>query len=272
MTLDIEKLATSLRDASIAEIMPRFRRLDAGMVRQKSSAVDLVTEADEAAEKHIQASLAQFAPEALFVGEEAATADPTLIEQMNEAPLSVVIDPIDGTSNYAYGLPLFGVMAAVVSKGETVAAIIYDPLGDDWVIAEKGAGAWLKRPDGASARLKSSDPVALSEMRGVASTSALPKASRPVIMANLTKVKSFGAYRCAAQEYRTMAAGHWHFMMYNKILPWDHLAGVLIVKESGAYVRRFDGSDYLPSHLSGGLLVASDKDSWDALRSEVFVD
>lgn len=271
MKLDIEALAQILKNASVAEIMPRFRRLDAGMVRQKSSAVDLVTEADEAAERHIQDAVSKLMPDALFVGEEAATADPGLIDSMNDAELSVVIDPIDGTSNYAYGLPLFGVMAAVVSKGETIAGIIYDPLGDDWILAEKGAGARQVMSDGTSATLKVAAPVSLENMRGVASTSAFSKEARPQVLANLAKVKSFGAYRCAAHEYRTMASGHWHFMLYNKILPWDHLAGALIVQEAGAYGKRFDESDYLPHHLSGGLLFASDKECWEAVRSQIVI-
>jgi fructose-1,6-bisphosphatase/inositol monophosphatase family enzyme len=58
--------------------------------------------------------------------------------------------------------------------------------------------------------------------------------------------------------------------MYNKLMPWDHLAGTLISIEAGAHAARFDGSPYLPHHTSGGLLIAPDKDSWDILRSEVF--
>ena len=54
----------------------------------------------------------------------------------------IAVDPIDGTSNFAWGLPLFGVMAAVVAKGETVAGLIYDPVGRDWHKGLKGTGAW----------------------------------------------------------------------------------------------------------------------------------
>ena len=80
------------------------------------------------------------------------------------------------------------------------------------------------------------------------------------------------SYRCAAHEYRTFAGGHLHYLMYNKLMPWDHLAGTLIAQEAGAYAARFDGSAYQPHHTEGGLLVAPDKDTWDMLRREVFVD
>ena len=79
MSVDIGKLATILRDAAKAEVLPRFRRLDAGMVKVKTSAIDLVTEADEAAERFIKARVAELAPEALFVGEESVAADPALL-------------------------------------------------------------------------------------------------------------------------------------------------------------------------------------------------
>ena len=64
--------------------------------------------------------------------------------------------------------------------------------------------------------------------------------------------------------------GHVHFLMYGKLMPWDHLPGTLIAREAGAYFARFDGSAYLPSHTAGGLIVAPDRDSFELLRKEVF--
>src|SRR5690606_9690443 len=128
------ELAAILRDAARAEALPRFRRLDASMVQVKTEAIDLVTEADVATEEVIKARIAQWMPQALFVGEESVAADPALLGRLADADLAVVVDPIDGTANYAAGLPLFACMAAVVSGGETVAGIIYDPMGDDWIM------------------------------------------------------------------------------------------------------------------------------------------
>ncbi len=257
---------TLLREAAKAEILPRFRHLSADMVHQKSSAVDLVTEADVAAEQMIHRGVSQMLPEALFIGEESVAADASLLDGMASAELAVIIDPIDGTGNFAAGLPLFGVMAAVLVKGETVAGIIYDPMGDDFVVAENGGGAWLRRPDGSSERLQAAGPVALADMVGAASMSMLPAAIKPAIYANLAKVRSVAAYRCAAHEYRTLAGGHLHFLMFNKLLPWDHAMGALIAAEAGAHLARFDGSAYRPEHSSGGILVAPDRTSWEMLR------
>ena len=114
MSLDILSLAHILRDAARAEALPRFRRLDATMVQTKSEAIDLVTEADTATEQVIRERVAVALPEALFVGEESVAADPALLPKLADADLAVVVDPIDGTANYAAGLPLFATMAALV--------------------------------------------------------------------------------------------------------------------------------------------------------------
>ena len=268
--VDVTTLAHVLRRAAQTEILPRFRRLGSDDIRAKSEATDLVTEADERAERMIKAEVSRLWPEALFVGEESVAADPSLLGKLADADLAIIVDPVDGTFNFAAGIPAFGVMASVVSKGETVAGIIFDPMGDDWVLAERGSGAWLRRPDGETLRLNVAPSVPLEELVGMAATGFLPKEKRAEIMGNLAKVRYTTCYRCAAHEYRTLAGGYVHYLMYNKLMPWDHLAGALISAEAGAYVRRFDGSPYLPHHLDGGLLIAADKDTWELLRREVF--
>jgi fructose-1,6-bisphosphatase/inositol monophosphatase family enzyme len=269
-TIDIDQLAAILREAAIAEIVPRFRRLEVDAIRTKTSATDLVTDADENAERMIRERLAEFAPGALIVGEEAVSADPGLLDALDHAEFAVVVDPVDGTANFAAGLPLFAVMAAVVHNGETVAGIIYDPMGDDWVLAEKGAGAVLRRPDGSEVRLHVTSPVPLEDMVGSVSMAFLPPESRGRVFANLDKIRIPANYRVAGHDYRLLASGHSHFAVFNKLMPWDHLAGTLIVEEAGGYAARFDGSRYLPQHRSGGLLLAVDRESWDVLRREVF--
>lgn len=270
MTFDVMELANILRDAARAEALPRFRRLDASMVQIKTEAIDLVTEADIATENVIKARIAEWMPDALFVGEETVADDPALLTRLATADLAVVVDPIDGTANYAAGLPLFATMAAVVSKGETIAGIIYDPMGDDWVMAERGSGAWLRRPNGEAVRLSVAAPLPLPEMVGTASVAFMPAVSRGQVLSNFTKVRMVANYRVAGHEYRAFASGHTQFVCFNKLMPWDHLAGVLISQEAGAYSARLDGQAYLPSHVDGGLLVAVNRDAWEELRREVF--
>ena len=267
---DIMALAALMRDAARAEIMPRFRALGEGDIRIKTEASDLVTEGDEAAERFMKARFESILPGALFVGEESVAADPALLPKIADADLVLTVDPIDGTFNFASGLPLFAVMAAVVSKGETVAGIIYDPMGDDFVLAEKGAGAWQVTPEDKRVRLSVIAPAPLGQMFGMASTGYLHGGDRATVLGNMAKVRFLMNYRCAGHEYRTFAAGHVHFLMYNKLMPWDHLPGTLIAQEAGAYAARFDGSVYRPNHVDGGLILAPSREMWDELRREVF--
>ena len=275
MTFDdrsIDWLAELLADAARTEIMPRFRRLGEGDVRQKTSAADLVTEADVNAERLITARLRERYPDAMVVGEEACSDNPALLAGLGDAALAFVIDPVDGTFNFASGLPLFGVMLAVVVNGETVAGIIHDPVGKDWLIGAKGAGSHIRHAHGALEKVHVAAAAPLSQMTGAVSWQFLEEPDRSKLARNQTKALSQFAYRCAAHEYRLLASGHAHFVLYNKLMPWDHLAGALIHQEAGGYAARVDGSAYLPSHLDGGLLVAPNKQSWDELRRELWAD
>jgi fructose-1,6-bisphosphatase/inositol monophosphatase family enzyme len=263
---DTAELTQVLRAAARVEIMPRFRKLEVDSVRTKSGPHDLVTIADEAAETLITEGLSRLFPTALIVGEEAASRDPALVGKLAEADLAIVVDPIDGTSNYAAGVPLFGVMAAVISDGEVVASVIHDPVSDDTAVAVRGEGAWSETADGARISLRAAAPVDPSRMTGHASWRYLPDRLRDRVAMNLPRVAGSWDYRCAAHEYRVLAAGHCHFLIFNRLMPWDHLPGWLLHREAGGYSAHFDGSAYRPTDLEGGLLYAPDRESWEALR------
>ena len=263
---ELTDVATLLRDAARAEVMPRFRNLGPGGVRTKAAALDPVTEADEAAEAVITAGLLRRFPGAVVVGEEATAADPSLLGRLGDAELAFVVDPIDGTANFADGLPLFAVMAAALIRGEVVAACIHDPLGDDCALALRGAGAWRETPDGRRETLHVAAPAPVEAMIGSVSWRFLPPAQRMAVCANLPRVAASWAFRCAAHEYRMAAAGHLHFLLFNRLYPWDHAPGWLLHREAGGYAAAFDASPYRPTRFDGGLIVAPDQASWQALR------
>ncbi|MEN5298303.1 inositol monophosphatase family protein [Brucella sp. TWI559] len=268
----VDWLADLLAEAANAEIMPRFRQLGQGDIRQKTSAADLVTEADVNAERFITARLKARFPNALIVGEEACSDDETLLNGLGDAELAFTIDPVDGTFNFASGVPLFGVMLAVVVKGETVAGIIYDPVGKDWILASKGSGSHIRYANGSMSPVKVAASADISQMTGSVSWQYTAEPVRSRLARNHTKFLSQIGYRCAAHEYRIIATGGAHFACYNKLMPWDHLPGALIHQEAGGYLARWDESDYLPSHTGGGLLVAPDKESWKAIQSALFAE
>ncbi|UHS61195.1 inositol monophosphatase [Agrobacterium vaccinii] len=266
---DLDFLISTVADAGVNEIMPRFRNLSASDISQKTSVVDLVTEADILAEKRITAALLSRFAKAHIVGEEAYDADHSVIPALTSADLAFVIDPIDGTFNYASGFPAFGTLLAVTVKGETVAGIIHDPVMGDTIVAVKGAGATLKRKNGSEAKLRVAQSVSLSEMVGIFSWGHSFEERRPVIAANMTKAKMALSLNCSAHEYWLVTTGKLHFIGHEKLMPWDHLAGVLAHQEAGGYTAKFDGTPYRPGDLTGGILSAPDKESWKMLRREI---
>ncbi len=266
---DLDRLLAILRDAARAEILPRFARLAAGDVKVKSHASDFVTVADEAAERAIEAAARDAFGDVAFVGEEVMERDPTVIDRLPDAPLTIVVDPIDGTFNYANGIPAFAVIAAAVERGRTVAGIILDPVRDDAVVALSGGGAFGVDADGARRPLSVAPAAPLAEMHGAASWAYMDEPLRSRVLAGLAGVWGACNYRCGGQEMRLIAAGGAHFAIYHKLTPWDHAAGELIVREAGGHVARLDGSPYRPEHRSGGLLMAPDPASWSALHAQL---
>ncbi len=258
-----------LRAAARAEIMPRFRRLGQDSIRAKSGPLDLVTDADEAAEAMIEKGLSRLFPGCLVVGEEATARDPSLLDRLAGADLAFVVDPVDGTSNYAAGLPLFGTMAAAVVRGEVAAAIIHDPVVDSSSVAVRGEGAWEQAADGTRHDLRVAAPVPLSRMTGAASWRYLPPDLRHVVLPNLLRLAQAFDFRCAAHGYRMLAAGHCHYLMFHRLMPWDHLPGWLLHQEAGGYSARFDGSPYRPGIVDGGLICTPDHASFEAFQTAV---
>ncbi|HYZ63156.1 MAG TPA: inositol monophosphatase [Acetobacteraceae bacterium] len=268
--LELAEVARLVRDVAAAEIMPRFRRLLPGDVQAKTGPLDMVTVADEAAETALGAGLRARFPGCTIVGEEAASRDPAVMDAIGDAELCFVLDPIDGTANFCAGLPLFGTIVAVLRRGETVGAVIHDPVGDDTAWALRGEGAWLEAPGGARAQLSVAAPVPLAEMYGVASWRFMPEPMKSAFCARLPAVAGASEYRCAAHQYRMAAAGHCHFMVFSRLLPWDHAAGVLLHAEAGGYSALLDGSAYSAPVHAGGLICAPDRASWEALRDALF--
>lgn len=263
---DLQALAEILAAAARADIMPRFRRLAAGDIRAKAGPLDLVTEADEAAERRITADLQRRFPGCAVVGEEAAAADPGVMGRLSGEGLTFVVDPVDGTNNFAWGLPLFASMAAAVIGGEVVAAVIHDPVGRDHAVALRGEGAAMWQEDGSSADLRVAAPVPVSQMSGGASWRYLPVELGQTVASNLPRVAASFAYRCAGHEYRLIAAGHCHYLLYGRLLPWDHAPGWLLHREAGGFSARFDGSGYQVRESEGGLICAPDETGYRSLR------
>lgn len=242
-----------IREAAAVEIMPRFRSLKAHQVREKKPG-DLVTEADVEAEHFLTRRLRQLLPEAAVVGEEAAARDPELVGALERPGPVWIVDPVDGTRNFAHERPVFGVIVALVVDGRTERGWIYDPIGDVMMTAGAGQGAWI-----GERRLRAAAAVSISQLVG-----SLGYRRNKRVQASVARLTRHGS---VAHDYMHLARGDLHFAYYKKLMPWDHAAGVLAFTEAGGHAALLDGTPYhpLPSPV-GGLLLAPDRKSWETLR------
>lgn len=252
MPPDSEKVAQLIADVAAAEVMSRFERLERGDVTEKRPG-DLVTVADVAAERRLSRILIDLLPGSLVVGEEAAAANPGVLDALGgEAPVWVV-DPIDGTSNFAAGIPVFAVMVALVRRGDVVMGWIHDPVKRLTATAIKGEGAFC---DGKRLQVASATGGKRSGNRQLARR----------IEGRSNLLDEVFDLRCAGHEYLALAGGQAQFAFYNRLNPWDHAPGQLLHREAGGFTALLDGSPYTTRKPAGGLLLAPDEASWAALR------
>jgi fructose-1,6-bisphosphatase/inositol monophosphatase family enzyme len=183
-----------------------------------------------------------------------------------------VVDPIDGTANYCAGIPLFGTMAAALVRGQVVMAAIHDPLTDTTAVALHGQGAWMLHADGGRTPMRVAEPVPLSEMAGCVSWRYMKRPLRDNVCRNMQHMASVADYRCAAHQYRMLASGTLHCLVFNRLMPWDHAPGWLLHQEAGGYSAQWDGTPYDPSVTTGGLLCTPDEASWTTLRDGLLAD
>jgi fructose-1,6-bisphosphatase/inositol monophosphatase family enzyme len=262
--IDPQTIAGIIREIAQAEILPRFRQLRQEDIREKKPG-DFVTAADLAAERRLTERLVELAPGSVVLGEEAAAADPTRFQLLaQEAPVWVV-DPVDGTANFARGQEGFAVILARVERGVVRAGWIYDPLRDVMVTAEVGGGAWS-----GGTRLRVDGEPSAERMTGAAygRTAAGPRAAKALGDSGRFGIRNLG---CSALEYSAVAHGYAHFSLHSRSLPWDHAAGMLIVAEAGGVVGFLDGTPYDSRIADRAVLAASNRVAWNAVRDVVVV-
>lgn len=243
-----------IRETAEREILPRFQKLAEGDIREKKPG-DFVTIADEGAERYLAPRLQALMPQTVVVGEEEVAVDPTVLERLKGEGTAWVIDPIDGTANFAAGRPIFAVMVGFVRNGEVLAGWIYDPPKRRMATTERGAGAWFD--DGT--RLAVEKP----EGRGTANNRLIRRLGKN---SHLVDPHGFD-YRCAGHEYLALCTGRAHYVLHSRLYPWDHVAGELMHREAGGYSARLDGELYSPRIFDGGLLLTPDRESWRTLRA-----
>ena len=259
-----DAIVSAVRTVAAAEIVPRFRNLDAGQIDAKSTFDDLVTVADTAAERALTAAVRDILPGDAVVGEEAVSADRGLLGRVGEGRVTI-IDPIDGTWNFAHGIANYGVIVAVVEDGVTVWGLLYDPSFDDWTLAHRGQGTFQHRA-GRVRRLRTDqDDAPLDRLRGNTGGYLYPPASQPGLAATTPLFRRVTSMGASLHEYRTLVQGASDFCLNGMLNVWDHAAGVLILEEAGGMSRLLDGTAYHPTMTEGRLLNARNERIWHRL-------
>ncbi|WP_375450740.1 inositol monophosphatase family protein [uncultured Devosia sp.] len=254
------------------EILPRFNAIAADAVRTKTSPDDLVTDADIGAERLLGTLLADRLGDLAIVGEEAVSNDAAILSRLADADLVAIIDPVDGTWNFAHGVPLFGSILAIVAGGETIAGLIHYPVTGDFLVARPGRGAWQVTAAGVMTRLSVAPPSPIGAMHGFVPLQMFPADMQTRLGPRLPRFLRTTSWNCSAFEYRMLATGAMSFCLNASLMPWDHAAGALIHKEAGGYSALLTGQAYGPTMRQGQLLLAPDQPSWQAVRAALMDD
>ena len=208
---------------------------------------DLVTAADSASQRLIAAMIAAEHPDHAVLGEEdGLVADPA-------NPWRWVVDPLDGTVNYAHGFPFWSVSIALEHAGELVVGVVHDPVSGRMFAASRGAGATC---DGRPLRVSAATSLGSSLISTGFPTAFAADSPRQLALLDRMATGTHSVRRTgsAALNLAHVAAGHFEVFYATSIHPWDVAAGVVLVVEAGGRVSELDGG---PHRLDGGGLLAT---------------
>lgn len=250
---DLNTIETLIRTVARREILPRFNNITCSF-KQDGSAL---TEADLATDKAIQEGLAELHPDIAFLSEEMEREQQESLLQ--SADKLWCLDPLDGTSNFAAGLPFFATSLALFHKGQVVMGVTYDPVRDEMFSAVKGQGAWL---NGQALQCESTGfalkkTVAIIDFKRLSAN----------LQYNLLNNKPFGSQRnlgSCVLEWAWMAANRGHLYLHGGMKLWDLAAGTLLLAEAGGYASTLNGEAvFKPAMAPRSVVVSPDKALFD---------
>jgi myo-inositol-1(or 4)-monophosphatase len=217
----------------------QMARLGQAMHVEKKGAIDLVTEIDIEIERGFRAMIAERFPDHAVIGEEFGQSGETEVVPR----FGWVFDPIDGTTNYAHGLPIFCSSLALEVDGEPLVAAVYDPTRKELFTAERGQGAWLNgRPLRVSAAASLIDSLLVTGFHYDVQKD--PGQVIALFGAFISRARAVRRLGSAALDLCYVAAGRFDGFWERKLQPWDVAGGALIVAEAGGRVTDMSGGRY----------------------------
>lgn len=234
----------------VGDLIVDGRRGGVGRVVTKSSPTDLVTEWDTRAEALIRRRLMQWRPDDGVLGEEGETIH-------GSSDITWVVDPIDGTTNFAFGLAGYAVSIAAVDAVGAIAAAVYAPAVRELFVAARGHGAWLH---GEALQCSNQAAVSLALIgTGFAYDPAVRRQQWDVLAERAMNLRDIRRIGAASLDLCYVACGRLDAYFEQNLQPWDMAAGVLIAREAGAKVTDFAGNPVSRGDvLASGPLIHAD--------------
>jgi myo-inositol-1(or 4)-monophosphatase len=254
---DLVAVALEAASAGARELVARFR--SGSLAASEKERNDFVTEADLASERAILSVLGELVPEHRVLAEEGGAKGGADVRHV------WLVDPLDGTSNFMQGLPVWSVSVACLRDGQAIAGVVLDPQGGNLFRAEGGRGAWWNdRPMRVGSR---------PGLEGGFVATGFPFKAKPALQAYLAafhdvfqRVRSIRRCGSAALDLAYTAAGVYDGFFEFRLSPWDVAAGVLLIREAGGVVTDLDGGE---GFLDSGNIVAGAPGVQPALRAAV---
>ncbi|MHB8534011.1 MAG: inositol monophosphatase family protein [Sulfuricaulis sp.] len=249
MLPSLEMLRDILRTAAREELLPLF----ADVRRHIKHDGSVVTEADVAMQRRLEADLARHWPEYDFLGEEMSGHEHEQLTAASGRGLWCV-DPLDGTSNYAAGIPFFAVSLALVIDERPELGLVYDPVRDECFMARRGDGARLN-----DVALGAQEPVLPQELRRCIACVDFKRLNAP-LAARLGAQPPYGSQRnfgASSLEWCWLADGRFHLYLHGGQKLWDYAAGCLIMAEAGGRAATAEGEEIFHHGLAPRSVVAA---------------
>jgi len=261
MNIDRQLLQNTVKTVTKEVLLPRFRAVE----RQYKNDGSIVTEADHLMQHRLSEALLELYPDSVLMGEEMTSAEQNTLFN-NGKPLWC-LDPVDGTSNFAAGMPLFCVSLALICDGEITFGLVYDLTRDECFTALKGEGAWLDDKP-----LHFRDTLPLKKSLALIDLKRLPSYLQTKIMLDwpFASHRSLGS---VAIELCWLAAGRAHVYLHGNQHLWDYAAGLLILMEAGGRACNFDGEDVFNGTISSrSTIAAANTDLFNEWRLSLNLD
>lgn len=232
-------------------ILPKHRNLKDEDIKLKNNK-DFVTSVDIRVENELRKALQKFLPNSLFVGEESFSNNPNILKNYNQESFCWTVDPIDGTKNFIKGEINFAVMVALTFKEKILQSWIYKPFTGEFSFAQLNDGTYINNE-----KILITKNTNIKDSIGSISSKYWENINYNKIKNIRNRFKAVNSLGCIGFEYVDIVKSVRHFAILSKLYPWDHIPGILLVKEAGGHIMHFNETTYNHTKKSNNLVVTN---------------